>query len=395
MARRRARRAHRAHALPRDTVRARDGGAPLPENGEASRLPTPTMRTSDLEYALPNELVARYPAPERDGARLLVLRRRSGELLHTEVRRLPELLPPHTLLVFNDTRVLPARLKGRRPSGGKVELLLVEPLEEERDGERAWLAMGRANRPLRTGDAMHFTCPDGTVHIDAVVEGVTANGWRRVRLRPRGAPTLEEAMHVVGQVPLPPYLGRPPEEADTERYQTVFARRPGAVAAPTAGLHFSPRLLDALRAAGHETAFVTLHVGPGTFRPIDTEHIEAHAMHRERYEVPEETRERIARARNEERTVLAVGTTVVRTLEAASDERGVPRAGPGCTNLFIRPGHRFTAIDALMTNFHLPRSTLLALVMAFGGVAPVRDAYAEAVRQHYRFYSYGDAMLIV
>ncbi len=353
------------------------------------------MHTSDLDYPLPDELVARRPPEARDGARLLVLRRQQGTMEHTEVLGLPQLLPPRTLLVLNDTRVLPARLHGRRDTGGQVELLLVEPLRPEVPEGQPWLAMGRANRPLRPGDRLHFGPLDGPVHIEAEVREIRDDGLRLLWLRAPETASLQEALEAVGQLPLPPYLARHPEPEDAERYQTVFARAPGAVAAPTAGLHFSERLLDALREAGHRIAFLTLHVGPGTFRPIGTERLEEHSMHHERYEVPVETRERIAEARAEGRTVLAVGTTVVRALEAAAEERGIPRAGPGSTNLFIRPGYRFTAVDALMTNFHLPRSTLLALVMAFGGVELVRRTYVEAVRRRYRFYSYGDAMLIV
>ncbi len=355
------------------------------------RLP---MRLDDLDYDLPEHLVARHPPERRDAGRLLLLDRKRGSTSHHRVSELPSLLPPRSLLVLNDTRVLPARLLGRRPTGGRVELLLLEPLDGEPQEAARWTAMGRANRPLRPGDRVEVNDRQGTVRLRVEVEAVLPGGLRRVLLRPARDEPPGEAVEAAGRMPLPPYLGRDEEPADRERYQTVFARRPGAVAAPTAGLHLSEALLEALRAAGHDIAWVTLHVGAGTFRPIRAERLEEHEMHRERYEVPEATAAAVASARAEGRPVVAVGTTVVRTLESAADETGRLRPGPGTTALFIRPGYRFRVVEGLMTNFHLPRSTLLALVMAFGGVEPVRAAYREAVERGYRFYSYGDAMLL-
>lgn len=339
------------------------------------------MRATDLDYELPDELIAQAPLPARDGARLLALpcQRPIG---HHRVLDLPELVPD-ALWVLNDTRVIPARLQAQRVTGGRAELLLVERLSAPGTTEE-WLCMAKASKPLRPG-AMLTTAGDLTAEVLAVEERM-----RRVRLSsPRG---VTDAVAQLGQVPLPPYIRRSPDAADSDRYQTVFAKHPGAVAAPTAGLHLSEALLARLRAAGHRFAYVTLHVGPGTFAPLRSERLGEHAMHRERYAVPPETAAAIARAKAEGRPVLAVGTTVVRTLEAAADEAGRVRAGEGATDIFIYPPYRFRVVDQLLTNFHLPRSTLLALVMAFAGVDRVRDAYAEAVREAYRFFSYGDAM---
>ena len=364
------------------------------------------MRTSDLGYELPEELIAQRPLEERDAARMCVVDRARGEVRHSLVRALATELPP-SLIVVNDTRVIPARLFGEKASGGKVELLLVERLsppgrkEDHPGGIRAegaggprvttvetWLALGRASKGLRPGMEVSL----GGGEIVARVTERRDGGEVVVELASDRA--IDEALSAVGTVPLPPYIRRSADDADRERYQTVFAERPGAVAAPTAGLHLTGRLLAELEEAGHVVARVTLHVGPGTFAPVKTERLEDHPMHAERYEVPEATSRAIAAARAEGRGVLAVGTTVVRTLEAAANQDGTVRAGAGQTSLFIRPPYQFRAIDALLTNFHLPRSTLLALVMAFGGVDLVRRAYDEAIRERYRFFSYGDAMLI-
>ncbi len=343
------------------------------------------MRTDELDYALPEELVAQAPLPGRHDARLLVLEKGTGRVSHRRVLELPALLRP-CLFVVNDTRVLSARLRGTKPTGGKVELLLLERLSGGEGREERWLAIGKASKGL----------PEGT--RVALGEGFEAE---IVASRPEGLEVVLRAGEAVsasverhGEMPLPPYIRRSVEEADAERYQTVYASRPGAVAAPTAGLHFSDELLAALEARGHLLAKVTLHVGVGTFRPVKAARLEDHPMHDERFEVPEETSLAIARAKAEGRPVLAVGTTVVRALESAAREDGSVPSGGGRTRLFIRPPYRFRAVDALLTNFHLPRSTLLALVMAFGGVDEVRAAYAEAVRERYRFFSYGDAMLV-
>lgn len=354
-------------------------------------LDRPAVQLSELDYDLPEALIAQRPSEERDAARLLVLHRDTGELRHEAVRSLPRLLPPRSLLVVNDTRVIPARLHGRKPTGGRVELLLVERLSEPGPEER-WAAMGRASKGLRQG--MEITLGSGALR--ATVERSEGRDLvvRLAVTETAADGTIEQALAREGEVPLPPYIRRSPEDSDRERYQTVFAERPGAVAAPTAGLHLSHRLLDALSEAGHGMARVTLHVGPGTFAPLETETLEDHRMHTERFEVPEQTADAIAAAREEGRPVVAVGTTVVRTLESVAMEGGRVRAGAGQTDIFIHPPRKLRVVDGLLTNFHLPRSTLLALVMAFAGVEPVRRAYAEAVRERYRFFSYGDAMLI-
>lgn len=331
------------------------------------------MLTRDFDYELPEESIAQEPAP-RGESRLLVLDR---EDRHHQVKDLPRLLRPGDLLVLNDTRVIPARLFGQRiGSEGKMEVLLVEKV-----GDREWDALVRPGRRARPGTGIAF-------------EGLTAEviDKREDRYRLRFSEPVEPHLERLGHVPLPPYIRRPDEASDRERYQTVFARNPGAVAAPTAGLHFSAELLEAIAAAGIGIARVTLHVGIGTFKPVAAEQVEDHRMDRERYEVGEETAEAIRRARAEGRRVVAVGTTVVRTLESAAQE-GEIRAGGGSTELFITPGYRFRVVDVLLTNFHLPRSTLLMLVSAFAGRERVLAAYGEAIREGYRFYSYGDAML--
>jgi S-adenosylmethionine:tRNA ribosyltransferase-isomerase len=332
------------------------------------------MDIEEFDYPLPEELIAQEPLPERDASRLLVLPRRSGPVQHKRVRDLPDLLRAGDLLVVNDARVIPARLSGSKEgSGGKVELLLVEPLSGTE-----WLALGQASKPLRPGAGVSV---HGTrVEIVDVREG----GELVVRL-PFAGDALWKFLDAEGEVPLPPYIRHAPSEADRERYQTVFARDPGAVAAPTAGLHFTQPLIEALRARDIRIAPITLYVGPGTFLPVRTRRVEDHRMHAERFFVPEDTSRALAQAGR----VIAVGTTALRTLEAS---RGRP--GHGATDLFIHPGYEFATVDGLFTNFHLPRSTLLMLVAAFAGLDRIRSAYREAVAQRYRFFSYGDAMLI-
>ena len=344
------------------------------------------MRADELDYVLPKERIAQRPLDERDAARLLCVGR-TGALLDRGVRELPGLLPSKALLVFNDTRVMPARLRGHKPSGGKVELLLVRPLQPQALTSQRWLALGKASKSLQPGATIDFE-----QGLCAKVLRRHADGSLEVNLE--AAASVAQAIAAQGELPLPPYIARAPGAQDQERYQTVFARTPGAVAAPTAGLHFTEALLQALRDAGHSLAYVTLHVGPGTFAPLRTEQLSEHSMHAERYEIPEQTAAAIAEAKGQGRPVVAVGTTVVRSLEAAAQQGG--GLGPGTfeTSIFIYPPYRFRVVDVLMTNFHLPRSTLLALVMAFGGVDQVRAAYDHAVRNEYRFYSYGDAMLL-
>ncbi len=346
------------------------------------------MDARDLDYSLPEELIAQEPPAERDGARLLVLDRERGTFTHRRVLDLAELVLP-ALFVVNDTRVLPARMFARKPTGGRIELLLIERLESDAGGTReVWSALARGSKALRPGIVLSIEGAELRATLRALREG----GEVELELAAEGG--VRAAIGAAGHVPLPPYVRREPDARDAERYQTVFAAREGSVAAPTAGLHFSDRLLSALGKAGHGIARVTLHVGPGTFAPLRSDDLAEHRMHAERYEVPRETVHAITAARAEGRPVIAVGTTTCRALESAAEQDGSVRVGPGETALFIHPPYRFRVIDALMTNFHLPRSTLLALVMAFGGVESVKAAYAEAVREKYRFYSYGDAMLV-
>jgi S-adenosylmethionine:tRNA ribosyltransferase-isomerase len=341
------------------------------------------MNLSDFDYELPERLVAQAPVTPRDASRLLVVPP-AGALEHRTFAELDRLLAPGDLLVFNDTKVIPARLLGRKPSGGKVELLLCEPLEGGLG--RRWRAMGQASKPIRAGTVVEL---EG---LTARVEAVEGEGFYEVLLDREGA-ALEAALARAGRIPLPPYIRRDPGPEDRERYQTVWARAPGSAAAPTAGLHFTPSLLARLEARGVRRTALTLHVGPGTFLPIRGDTLEGHRMHAERYEVPPEAAAELAAARARGGRVVAVGTTTVRTLESAFDgERVAP--GAGRTSLFIRPGHAFRAVDALVTNFHLPRSTLLVLVCAFGGTERILAAYRESVTRAYRFFSYGDAMLI-
>lgn len=360
------------------------------------------MRSDLLDYDLPDELIARRPSEARDGARLLVAPEPAspGGIAHAQIRDLPDLLPPGALLVVNDTRVVPARLLGKKVgTGGAVELLLVRPRPSEPAAgapaasadTAAFFAMGRASKPLRPGAEIVFGDGEITARIDGRDE---AEGLLAVTLRARG--DVAAALERVGHVPLPPYLRRADDAADRERYQTVFARVPGAIAAPTAGLHLSHALLDRLAERGIERAAVTLHVGLGTFQPVTASDLDAHAMHSEPFVVQPETRDAVARARRRGAPIVAVGTTVVRALESAADpdRPGHVRAMQGDTRLLIQPGYAFKVVDRLLTNFHLPRSTLLALVYAFAGMERVRRAYQTAIAEGYRFYSYGDAMLL-
>lgn len=354
------------------------------------------VRTADFDYELPPGQIAQTPLADRAAARLLVLRRSDGALLHRTVRDLPELLCPGDLLVVNDTRVLPARLHARRGSGGHVELLLLHPASPGGGPSREWVALARPARRLRPGDQLTPFCPDGEPGAGTRAEPIAvraALGEGRVAVElPVSGPAVASFLQRWGQVPLPPYI----HEAlpDPERYQTVYARAAGSAAAPTAGLHFTPELLAALQARGVARTAVTLHVGLGTFRPVTAEDPRAHAMHAEWYEVTPETAEAVRAARGRGGRVVAIGTTAVRTLETAAGPEGV-RAGSGWTDLYILPGWRFRAVDALLTNFHLPRSTLLMLVSAFAGRDAVLGAYRHAVAAGFRFFSFGDAMLIL
>lgn len=339
------------------------------------------LKKSDFHYDLPVELIAQEPLPERSASRLLVLDAPHQALADRAFADLPTLLRAGDLLVFNDTRVLPARLFGRKPSGGAVEIML-----ERITGSHTAVAMLGVSKKPREGGLIELD--DGTPVRVLGREG------QFFELKFESTEPLEKLLLRVGHMPLPPYIARPDDPRDSERYQTVYARQPGAVAAPTAGLHFDAALLDALRARGIDFDYITLHVGAGTFQPVRAEKIEDHEMHREWLNVGAELVERIQRTRARGGRVIAVGTTVVRALEAARGERGAVEPFAGETRIFIFPGYRIMSVDGLITNFHLPESTLLMLVSAFAGREFVLSAYQHAVEQRYRFYSYGDAMLV-
>jgi len=343
------------------------------------------MRLDDFDYELPPELIAQSPAEVRDASRLMALDRRTGEIRHGVFRDLAGYLRPGDVLVVNDTRVYPARLKGRKAAtGGKVEALLTKDL-----GGGRYLALVKGGP--KPGTSIDF---DGGL-IALVEPGGEDDGGRRILSFASGT-SIDDRLEEVGSMPLPPYItasGRD-EVRDRERYQTVYANKRGAVAAPTAGLHFTPELLGRLDEEGVRTVSVTLHVGPGTFMPVRVERVEEHVMEEEEYEVSREAAEAVNEVRRAGGRVVAVGTTSLRTLESAAGDDGEINPGGGSTRLFVYPGYRFRAVDALITNFHLPRSTLLMLVAAFAGRETVIKAYKEAVAERYRFYSYGDAMLI-
>ncbi|HET7095892.1 MAG TPA: tRNA preQ1(34) S-adenosylmethionine ribosyltransferase-isomerase QueA [Casimicrobiaceae bacterium] len=339
----------------------------------------PHFTLSDFDYALPPELIAQSPASERSGSRLL--RVAGSTLADLRFTDLPRLVARGDLMVFNDTRVVKARVNARRPTGGKVELLL----ERAIDATDAIFQL-RASHPPHHGGVLLL--PGGA--RATVVE----RDGRFFRLRLEGVESLAAFLEQHGEVPLPPYIARAAADADAERYQTVYARHPGAAAAPTAGLHFDEAMLEALRAAGVEFAYVTLHVGAGTFQPVDDEDLTRHTMHAERYRISPECAAAIAAARARGGRIIAVGTTSLRALESSVDERGNVAPAEVETRLFVTPGYRFRVVDRLVTNFHLPKSTLLMLVSAFAGYENIRAAYAHAIAERYRFYSYGDAMLL-
>jgi S-adenosylmethionine:tRNA ribosyltransferase-isomerase len=339
----------------------------------------PILTVDDFDYVLPPELIAQRPSPERTGSRLLCLDR-TGRVADRRFADLPACLRAGDLLVFNDTRVAKARLLGRKTSGRRVEALV-----ERAVSAHEALAHVRASKTPRAGTRLEF---DG-----GLVAEVIGREEDLFRLRFPGA-TVLDALEAHGRVPLPPYIEHDADATDEQRYQTVYARHTGAAAAPTAGLHFDEPLLDRLRATGVELAFLTLHVGAGTFQPVRAHALAEHRMHSEWYEIPAATAAAVAAARAAGRSVIAVGTTSLRALEAAASDQGKVRSGAAETTLFITPGYAFRVVDRLVTNFHLPRSTLLMLVSAFAGVEPMRRAYAHAVAARYRFFSYGDAMLI-
>jgi S-adenosylmethionine:tRNA ribosyltransferase-isomerase len=373
---------------------------------------------SDFNYELPEELIAQEPLAERGGSRLLLVKPRPEALEDRQFREFPELLRPHDLVVFNNTRVFPARLYGRRggvragsrnphPSAssgqaflqetrelrhpehlpGRIEVLLTRQLQRE---PNEWECLVRPGRKIGVGERLFFGERD---ELQAEVIARGDFGERRIRFA--AAEDFFERVEKIGHIPLPPYIARGDSSEDRERYQTVYARERGSVAAPTAGLHFTPEILARMREHGIELAEVTLHVGLGTFQPIRGERVEEHQLHSEAYSISEEAAEKVRRARRESRLIVAVGTTTVRTLEyAAQQGAGEVQAGAGEANLFIYPGYKFQVVKALLTNFHLPQSTLLMLVCALGGKESVMRAYEHAVAQRYRFYSYGDCMFV-
>ncbi|HID95162.1 MAG TPA: tRNA preQ1(34) S-adenosylmethionine ribosyltransferase-isomerase QueA [Candidatus Latescibacteria bacterium] len=341
------------------------------------------MKLSDYDYDLPRDLIAQYPVPERDRSRLMVLHRTEGRIEHRLFRDLVEHLDEGDCLVFNETKVIPARLVGEKATGGKVEVFLTR----QRD-EGTWEALVRPGKRVPTGTRVIFNGGE----LSCEVIGRTGLGGRIVRFEEQDR--FEETLERIGRTPLPPYIRRDEIPEDRERYQTVYAKTPGAVAAPTAGLHFTEGLLESLKTKGVRIVPILLHVGVGTFRPVTSDDPESHRMHPEYYEITHGTAEAINRARAEGRKVVAVGTTTVRTLESSISD-GLVKPGNGWTRKFIYPPYEFRAIDALITNFHLPRSTLLMLVAAFAGREFMMRAYKEAIRKRYRFLSYGDAMLIL
>ncbi len=345
------------------------------------------MKTELFDYELPEELIAVRPAERRDGARLLVLG--GGRLEHRSISEWPELVPEGALVVLNDTRVRRARVLGaRRPGGGRVELFLLKPLASEQGSAERWSALGRANKPLKPGTSIEAG------ELSAEVQERAADGVLTLVVRAPGG--VENWLSEHGHVPIPPYLRRQDEPDDLERYQTVYARRTSSVAAPTAGLHLTEELLRRLEARSIEIAKLELEVGLGTFLPVQVPDLDQHLMHAERIDVSPPLARSIADRRRAGAPIVAVGTTVVRALESAADPQhpGQIRPRAGETRLLIQPGYEFRVVDALLTNFHQPRSTLLALVSAFAGSEPIKNAYREAIRARYRFLSYGDAMWI-
>jgi S-adenosylmethionine:tRNA ribosyltransferase-isomerase len=364
------------------------------------------MRVDQLKYDLPPDRIAQHPSEEREHAKLMVLRAKNA-LEHHRVGDLADLIPENSLVVLNDTRVMPARLIAQKDTGGRVEVFLVrlvtgrtiEALGETRDAQ-IWRALGKASKALRFGVDMRVmpagesTAPpsDGSLYVRLLGRG--DDGLLEVAVYTKGKLSIPDAIRAFGRMPLPPYIKRDVEPRDADRYQTVFSRVEGAIAAPTAGLHITRALLGRLAVRGIDVVTLTLHVGLGTFQPVLVEDLDQHKMHREWFEISRPTADAIAAARAAGKKIIAVGTTVVRALESAANDDGTVRATSGDTALLIQPGYRFRAVDMLLTNFHLPRSTLLALVCAFGGTDRVLAAYEQAVKDGYRFYSYGDAMFL-
>ena len=342
------------------------------------------MKLSLFDYDLPEELIAQYPLPNRDESRLMVLDRKSRSITHSQFQFISEFLSQNDLLVLNDTKVIPARLVGKkRGTGAKIEIFLVA--ERERD---IWEALIKPGKRVKSGTVVEF----GEEILKAQILAKLDTGTYIIKLKYQGQ--LQKILSQVGQTPLPPYIKRQPEQIDKMRYQNVYAAKNGAIAAPTAGLHFTKKLLDVLQGKGVGIARLTLHVGLGTFQPVKTEEVEAHKMYAEYFEISPETAKQINLCKQKEGRIVAVGTTSVRTLETVADNgKVIPKNG--YTDLFIYPGYQFKIVDALITNFHLPKSTLLMLVSTFASREFVLEAYQEAIKQRYRFYSYGDAMLIL
>lgn len=342
------------------------------------------MLLEDFDFSLPPELIAQEPCEQRDGSRLMVVDRRQGMLSTAQFPEIRNYLRPGDVLVLNDTRVIPARLLGKKVTGGQVEVFLSRRLAGD---DEIWAGLTRSSKPLRVGSKVLF---DHGLTAELVAEG--DGGSRLIRFECEGE--FLQLLEQVGHVPLPPYIHRQDGQHDRERYQTVFARHAGAVAAPTAGLHFTQPLLEQLAAAGVEIVPLTLHVGLGTFMPVRTNNLLEHRMHSEVYQISEPTAAVINRARQQGRRIIALGTTSTRALEAAADEQGLLKPGTGETDIFITPGYRFRLVDGLITNFHLPKSTLLVLVSAFAGRDLILKAYQRAIEEKFRFFSYGDCMLI-
>ncbi len=336
------------------------------------------MKLSDFDYNLPKELIARYPVEPRDHCRLMVLDRKNKSIRHRIFKDIKEYIQEGDLLVLNDTKVIPARLIGKKETGAKIEVFLLRPVTEE-----IWEVLIKNIRKLKAGQKVIFGEDFSAFLIEKYTEG-------KALVKFEGK-DIKNLIKKYGHIPLPPYIEREDEERDKDYYQTVFAKKEGAVASPTAGLHFTEELLEELEKKGVKISFVTLHVGLGTFRPIQTEDITKHKMHEEYYHIPEETIKAIQKTREKGKKIIAVGTTVVRTLETYA-QTGKKE---GFSNIFIYPPYKFKMVDALITNFHLPKSTLLLLVSAFAGRKFILKAYKEAVKEKYRFFSYGDAMLII
>ncbi len=335
------------------------------------------MQVSDFDFELPEQLIAKAPLPQRDAARLLHL---TSPLQDTYIKHLPHLVQAGDVWVVNDTKVIPARLIGKKASGGKVEILLLEPSGQD----NIWSAWGKSNKPLAIGTVVHFS--------DSFSGQILSRNGKHIEIQLMAA-DVGAAIESHGHMPLPPYINRPDSEEDKQRYQTVFAAHEGAVAAPTAGLHLTPELMQKMEEKGASFVYITLHVGPGTFQPIQVEDTNDHIMHEEAYIIPEQAADTINQAKQAGNRIVAVGTTSLRTLEAASPN-GVLQAGSNRTDIFITPGYTFKMTDALLTNFHLPKSTLLMLVSALAGQDTIKAAYQHAIEHNYRFYSYGDAMFI-